>query len=252
MPITALIALRTVAVAALLAETAARAGTGAVSWCHPGGSRAQRAALALLLGWVTLGFLAFGLALGGVLTAHAVLAGTVALLAASGGLRLRPFLLVRVMRGAAGAGPWWAAAGIAATVSLWPLLVAPESTTDCFIYHLGLPWHALRLHKLPPDAAPWLFHVPALFDFTQVIPLLLHDDRLARWSGVGCLLAAQALWAERARARGRPRAAWLGALFVLALPPVLRVTTTAKCDLAAVALFAAGAGLCAGRNVLVG
>ena len=156
MPITALIALRTVAVAALLAETAARAGTGAVSWCHPGGSRAQRAALALLLGWVTLGFLAFGLALGGVLTAHAVLAGTVALLAASGGLRLRPFLLVRVMRGAAGARPWWAAAGIAATVSLWPLLVAPESNTDCFIYHLGLPWHALRLHKLPPDAAPWL------------------------------------------------------------------------------------------------
>lgn len=232
---------KVVAVALLLAEAGARPGLALLGWLGARLRRPlERAALGLLVGMVGFGTAMLGVACAGVFFPPVIVAVAVGLLAASWRVAPRSSVLAETWAGARAAGlP--AALGIAATLlpAAFALLTA-ETEHDSFLYHLGVPWQFLQFHAAQVDNVSWTFHYPLPIDLSFVVPILLGDDRLAKWMVAGCWLAANAVWLDRAARRGGGRLTWLGAWLMLGGISTFWLLTRTKNDLPAAALIVAG------------
>ncbi len=123
---------------------------------------------------------------------------------------------------------------------------------DCDKYHLGAPWQYLQTHRVLFEHIPYYFHSTLQVDFTFAIPLLLGDDRLAKWMVVSYFFAASAVFAARCRRDGAQGAGWIGPLLALSIGQLLWLVTVAKNDIPAASLFVAGCVLTQARRWTLG
>jgi len=226
---------------ALLAEIAARVGGGPLLlWRFRHISSLERFGLGFLLGWAAIGAMLLGLSLTGLFSAPAIVLATCALVLGSRATYARGLLL-------AGAASQARALGTVGLILLGlgmaPVLLfvmIPEFTVDPEQYHLGFPWQFLQAHRALLEHVPNVFQIPLPVDLTFTIPLLLGDERLAKWMIVGYFLAASAIFVARCQREGMTDAGWVGPLLFLSTGQVLGLVTTCKNDIPAAALFVVG------------
>jgi len=237
---------------ALLAEVAARVGCGLLGlWRRAGLSPLERFGVGLLLGWGAVGMTLLGLALTGLFFAPMVVGAVLALVLSSRATYTRGLLLARAATEARALGPvGLAVLGVGFAPALLFLMV-PEFEIDCGIYHLGFPWQLLQAHRIVLSHVPGAFWVPLPVDLTFTIPLLLGDDRLAKWMVLMSFIAASAIFIAHCRRDGVMEAGWAGPLLALSAGPIFLLVTVSKNDIPAASLFVAGALLTrAGRWTL--
>jgi len=226
---------------ALLAEIAARVGGGLLLlWRFRHISSLERFGLGFLLGWAAIGAMLLGLSLTGLFSAPDIVLATLALVLGSRATYARGLLLA----GAASQAHALGKVGlILLGIGMAPVLLfvmIPEFTVDPEMYHLGLPWQFLQAHRALLEHVPYIFQIPLPVDLTFTIPLLLGDERLAKWMIVGYFLAASAIFVAHCQREGMPDAGWVGPLLFLSTGQVLGLITTCKNDIPAAALFVAG------------
>ncbi len=234
-----------------VAEAGVRIGLGPWAWLH--GDRriaAVQAGAGFLLGWAVLGAAVFGLAAVG-LCRPAIVIGAVLALVAGGGPRLRPRIwpVVSVWRDV----PWpgrlvVVAAGGHALVRL----LLPEFDHDALLYHLGYPAQSLIAGRMPITAVPLPFLVPMPVDLAGALPLILRDDRLAKWPAAWAALATAAIWVGLSLRGGRRFAAWAGSALVIGCAHPLWLVASAKNDGVATATLIAGLVLASRGRVTAG
>lgn len=228
-------------VSALLAEAAARVGGGVLLLWRPRGfSALERFGVGLLLGWATVGITLLGLGLTGLFSAPAIGLAMLALLLGSRATYARRLILVRAAVEARALGPLGLTLLGVGLAPVLLLVMVPEFEIDCEMYHLGLPWQFLQAHRVLLDHIPGSFQTPLHADLTFTIPLLLGDERLAKWMIVVYFIAATAIFVARCQRDGMREAGWLGPLLFLSTGQVLWLVTTSKNDIPAAALFVAG------------
>lgn len=228
-------------VSALLAEFAARVGGGPLLlWRTGKRSSLEQFGLGLLLGWAAVGTTLLGLALTGLFSAAVIAMAVLALLLGSRATYARGLVLVRAAAEARGLGPvGLASLGVGFAPALL-YLVVPEFQVDCDAYHLGAPWQYLQTHRVLLEHIPFTFQVPQQVDLTFTIPLLLGDDRLAKWMVVSFFVAASAVFIARCLRDAAKEAGWVGPLLALSGGHVLWLVTVSKSDVPAAALFVTG------------
>ena len=166
----------------LLAEAWGRIGGGVTEWAE-GRRRSPLAAwgMGYLAGWSAAGAALLGLALTGLCTRGAIWGVLALLLAGSRPAWRRDLMTWGAAREAcARMGRGLALVGLAALPGLYGLLV-PEDEQDALIYHLGLPWQLLQSHRAVVSWVPAAFHLPLPLDLGFMVPLLLGEERLAKW-----------------------------------------------------------------------
>lgn len=230
------------AVSAVLAEAAASVGCGLLALIRARTTGAlEKFGLGLLAGWGVAGTALLGLALVGTFY-PVVIAGTGLLLIvgarASSGRGSLVLAAISEARGVGWLGLGILAAGFAPVV---PGMMVPEFEIDCEIYHLGLAGQYLEAHRALLSLVPAPFHLPLPIDISFVVPLILNDDRLAKWMVASMFAAAAAVVVADARRNGSPLAGWAGVLLLLSTGTVLWLVRTSKNDVPAAALFMAGA-----------
>jgi len=193
------------------------------------------------MGLAGFGFVLLGLGLTGLFYPSVILGAGLALVAGSRGTWKCPSILAAAAARAGAVGAPGLIAVSAALACLLPALLTPEFEVDCELYHLGMPWQWLQVHKSLPDHFTYGFHLSLPIDLSWAIALLLGDDRIAKWLAAGAFLATSAFWAGRCLEAGRPRAAWTGTLLAFSAVPVVWLAGTCKNDVPAAALFVCGA-----------
>ena len=239
-----------IAGSAVLAELLGRAGAGVLPWWRGRrGHALSKWGLSVLLGLAGWGLVFLGLALAG-LFSPAVLAGAALAMAAT-----VPFDRVRLVEAARGWGATGripvallaAAGGLVATGAF-----VREGSFDSLVYHLGVAWQYLKVHKAVLSDIHLQFQFSLPVEMTYALPLALGDDRFARTLMFIAFVAANSVFAGMKLGGGRPGAvssasasAWSGPLLVLSAPSIAWLVTLAKNDIAASAWFVAGACLTA-------
>jgi tetratricopeptide (TPR) repeat protein len=231
-------------VAAVLAEAFVRIGTAPGLWlsARPRGPLAV-AGLGYLLGCATAGTVYLGLGLTGLFFPALVVAAPVGLVVAARAVRRPGLFLVRAAREAGRIPLAGRLLLVAAVLPAVAVLCVPEWEVDCEVYHLAWPWQMLIAHRALLDHTTFAFHIPLLFDGINALPLVFGDDRPAKWLAAMAFVAGSAVWADRALRRGRPAAAWLGALLAFTAGTVAWMCTSAKSDMMSSACLVAGAVL---------
>ncbi len=224
---------------ALVWDLLTRAGAGPGRWLavrHAG--PADRWAVRWLFGLTVFGSALLGLAMAGLCARPLVVAALPLLAIAAGGLRSPSSPLLAAARSLRGI-PLPAAAGVAlAGLPVALGLFSPHLDHDSLIYHLGFPMQCLVTRRTPLDHVSLLFHFPLLADLTHALPVALGDDRLAKATSLGALLAGTAVAARR-----HPGAGWLFLLVALSPRSLVLMAAIAKNDLVAAGLLVAGAVL---------
>jgi len=229
--------------AVLLCDAVARLGLGPLAmWrVRPRGGLADFG-LGLLLGWALLGVLWLGLGLAGLYVPGVIGAAGLAALAGSRSTwRLRSPLAAALVE--ARALGWGAAAtALCVFAMLAGLLCIPEFEMDCAYYHFGISWQWLQVHRVLLDWVPFTNHVPLPVEMIYVLPIMLGEDRLAKWMTASFFLAAAAVWASYClRSKERKDAGWLGPLLALTGSTILWLVTASKNDVPAGGWLVAGA-----------
>ncbi len=224
-------------VAVVLTEAFMRTGRVLLRVVPGGGRGPWSGVLRLVAGWFACGTLMLGLAAAGIFR-PAVVAGAMVLWVAGCGVATgaRPHLpalagwLIRLDR----------RAGAACLVLLGVLALranTPELEGDCHLYHLALTdgWRAGG--KLLIDHIPFAQQLPLPFDAAFAVPVLLDDDRIARWMVLIAFIGGLGLIE---RPGGAPAAMALGAAFLLSGFQSGRYATVAKNDIVATVAVVAG------------
>jgi len=231
-----------VASGVLLIELLARIGAGParLAGYRPAGPL-DLFGTAELLGIIALGTAFLGLALTGLFYPAAVL--TTAILAASigGGYKDPRGFVLPAARAVAGLPDRRFA--VLALPALVPFLTAssPWLDEDSLIYHLAFPWQCLKIHRLPLENVIVLFHLPLPSDLALALPLVVGDDRLAKWMIAGAVAALCLFVVGRAKGRNGTAWAWLTPLVAFASSYVFFVSSVPKNDMVASGLLVAGA-----------
>lgn len=230
--------------ALLLQEGAARSGAGLLPLLR---RRAigplGLAGAGALLGWCVYGSSLLGMAAVGLFRPGPIVATALACVLGSRAGRSARVLWWDAARAAGGTeGRWLAAFG----AGMAPVLVAtltPGMDQDSFVYHLGTPWEWLQTGRCFAGTIQLGSHVPLLTDLTNILPILLDDQRLAKGLVVGALGCGAAFWAGRCRERSQPLAAWTGPLLAISAASMPMLLNTGKNDVPACMLFLVGACL---------
>jgi len=231
----------------LLAEIVIRSGE-AVSLLTAAKVRGspRQSACDSLFGLMILGTAYLGLGLCGLLYPSAVAATALILAAFGRRLPLRIARVIAPVRALTAAPSLWLAIPGFALAVLFPIVSSPTLFTiheDAFVYHLAFPWQSLVSHRIPLDHVAFIFHIPMPFDLACILPLVIGDDRLAKWMIAGALLAGSAFIAGSVRSDEGPAAMWLPLLLMLSVNWVLLFPGMPKNDMVAAACFVAGAML---------
>jgi len=230
------------AVALVFVEAVCRIGDGvAPSFSQPRHGALERFGVGTLLGFCLLGMAFLGLALTGIYYPAVVLGCAFLLLAGSGAARPGMPLVVKAVWESRKVGaPGLAAVALAALPAIQRGFM-PEMDQSGYIYHLGAPWSFLNAHRILLSHVPWAFHVPLTMEMTYAIPLVLGDERLAKWEVMACFCAVSAVFAGRCLGEGRRVSAWMGPFLALSSGYVMWLLGSSKSDMAAASLFVAGA-----------
>ncbi len=239
-------ALKLLALTALLTEAAARIGAGILPLIGRGRPAGwESLSLGLFLGWGAAGTALLGLALAGLFYPGVIIACCLVLLAASPAFRIRRVFLLEGVKPLAELDPVRGGllmlAGVYLVAALMPGLLLPDLHADTLTYHLGAPWQYLQTHGIQLWQVSWTFHYPMPVEMAFSIPIVLGDDRLARWITLTLFLGAVLFFLGQCLRRGEKDAAWLGIYIALATAQVLPLATSCKSDMAAAALFVVGA-----------
>jgi tetratricopeptide (TPR) repeat protein len=227
----------------LAVEIAARIGAGVSSTLGPrAGSRLESLATGFLLGFPCLGVALLGLALTGLFYPIAIWVLPIALITASGRSCSPARSMVRDGLGEIGF-PGWPVAILAAVVAgaMIFLLLLPDLQQDSYIYHFGATWQFSQVHRAIFDWVPFAFSLSLPVEMTYIYPIMLGDDRLAKWTVATCFLMAGAIWYSQLRTGLGEQLAWLGPVFALGSWNILTMVTESKNDIAASSFFVAGA-----------
>lgn len=227
---------------ALLDLFAVRAGRGALG----------RFGLGLLLGFGTLGLFYLGMACSGLFYHSTLIVSAIGMLFAARPVRFGPSLLLEAICEWMRLGPPAWAVTVLGLGCVLPGLLIPPIEHDTYLYHLGVPWQYLQVHRLVVTHVSWTFHYPLLMEMIFALPIILQDDRLVKWIVSLCFVAANAVFAGICVARGRRQAAWLGPLLAIGVRQAFELLTQGKNDLAASSFFIAGALLWIRRAWLPG
>ncbi|MBI3450170.1 MAG: hypothetical protein HY049_14800 [Acidobacteria bacterium] len=110
------------------------------------------------------------------------------------------------------------------SVVLIPVALAPPFFYDALVYHLGLPWQALREGRIAPHPESVFAAFPPLAQLVGAPSLALHLTGVPALLHLASTLAAGAIAASLARRLGAPRAtAWLAGSGLALLPAVALV-----------------------------
>ena len=227
---------------AVMVELAARAGRAVLPWWgNSPPSPLSRWGLGVLGGIAGWGLLFLAFALTGLFYPAVLIAAAIATACPLG---FRPgWLGVAALRRWAEVGAIPAVVFAAAAILVALPAFVRESSFDAFIYHLGVPWQFLEVHKAILGGIHLQFQVPVPYEMVCALGLSLGDDRLARMLTVATLFAGCAVFAGVMRSRA---GAWAGPLLVLSAPSIPGLASLAKSDIPASACLVAGAILTAG------
>ncbi len=226
---------------ALLAEAAVRGGAGALPLFARRRAGLERTSLAFFLGFGFTGMAFFALALTRlfypvvlavcfllpVLASRTVSSPRVHLLEGAGALKK----LSRTGKS------FLALAGAFVFFAVMPRLLLPDVDPDTYTYHLGAPWQYLLTHGAQLDNVTWAFHFPMPVEMLHALPLILGDERLARWMIFAAFASASLFFAGYCLRGKSKEAAWLGPLLAICTLQFLPLATGCKSDVAAAALF---------------
>jgi hypothetical protein len=233
-----------------LAELLPRAGFPAVLLERRGVGEGGRWGSRLLCGMAVIGTAFLGMAAAGLffpLPLSLLALGLAAVGSRGAWAWPRVFALVRGMRSPGRAGlAVLALAGVPVVVGM----LLPSFEQDSYAYHLGVSWGYLQAHRLVTDFIPHTTHQPLLFDIAGTMAHLVRDERLLQWMVGVSFLAAAAVFVG-----GRALAGW-PAVLALCLPFVsphfFPLLASGKNDVAAAALFVAGATVWGRRGSAMG
>jgi hypothetical protein len=220
-----------IAVFALIQAACYGAGRTAHRWLGRADGRDALAGIVrLLLGWAVAGLAVFGLALAGIYHPVSFIIMTGAMLTAA----LPDFKLLRDFRLPAAEGylGFLVRAVVLATAAGTAVcLMAPQTDIDALIMHLALPDRCLKLHKLVPMPANFLFDLPAQSELLAGWALALGGERAARlWGLAGLGAGAAALYAVLKPVAGT-RMASVGAALWFTCPFLFWLAFVGKPDL---------------------
>jgi len=235
--------LKLLVLAAVLTEGAARVGAGLIPVCSARRIPAlERFGLGLLLGWGSVGCAFLGLALVRLFYPWILMSCALALLlGTSGGWRSRRLVMAEAVQEARVVSRLGIMFLALAVLPVLPALFTPPFDHDSLLYHLGVPWQYLQAHMALLSQVSWTFHYPLPMEMTFALPLVLGDDRLAKWIAVSCFVAATAIFVSRCRRDKLQTVMWLGPLLTLSVGVVLWLLVRGKNDLMASSFFIAGA-----------
>jgi len=238
----------------LAVEIVSRIGAGLAAFLDGRqGSRLERLGTGFLLGLPCLGTALLGMALTGLFYPIAIWGLPVAMVAATWHLWKPARSLVADGIGETGF-PGAAIAALAAVIAavIVFLLLMPDLQQDSYIYHFGSTWQFGTVHRALFDWVPCAFSLSLPVEMTYIYPIMLGDDRLAKWIVSACFLLACAMWYSRNRDEVGERLAWLGPMLALASWHILAMVTESKNDIAASSFFVAGAILILGGRRTAG
>ncbi len=225
--------------AAILAEMTARAGSGLMGvFSTRKYSPLAKFGLGYLMGMGMLGLVLIGLACSNifhpsVIWLSAAILGSLSLRSDRKGL-----LTADAVRDAGVSGPGLAILAVGAAAL--PSMIVPVTNHDSYVYHVGLAWQSLLMHRIPLSNVSATMHFPLPVDMLFSYSLLLKDDRLCKITVYIAFLAASGLFADWCRDRQIRYAGWLGPLLALSSGILLPLTVQAKNDIPAAAFLVAG------------
>jgi len=249
-PVAALVAhAQVLAIAFVVAAGWAGAGAPVLAWLGtPDARRWERAVLALLLGFATLGAALLGIALTGLFVPGVVAVVALAGLALPGArtaiaamAQARPRLPATI-RG-------WVILGLIPTAI--PLLAAltPDVHMDAYTYHLALPEQILRVHKFTAEGLSLARGYPLAAELIYSTAVISGRDAVAHWLDLLAFVASMCFLAGWVSRLAGPTAGWLAVGVTLTMGLVVQLAILAKNDLVAAAYPVAGV-VCLARGWL--
>jgi len=226
----------------LLQELLSRIGAGTARLAgHRPGTALEAYAVSWLAGILLLGTAFLGLALAGIFYPAIVATVAAALVVAGNGLR--PALLQAAARELRLLPARWLVLLVPAALALVAVACSPSVDEDSLVYHLALPWQCLMLHRFPMEHVVFVLHLPLPVDLAYAVPILLGDDRLAKWMMAGAFGAAGAFMAGRGMRTGDTSGGLLAPLVALSAMYSFAIPSVPKNDAVAAACLVAGAFL---------
>jgi len=240
-------------VAILLNEIIARIGERP---SHFMGYRAQGLLEGYGVGWLigifTAGTAFLGVAMTGIMFPSVILTMTIVLAVIGTKGRRFSSVIFQIFRSFASLPLPWLAAVWLALIILALRTAAPGLYEDALVYHLAMPWQCIQMHRIPLSQVTFLFHLPMPLDIFYSLPIILGDDRLARWILAGAFVAGVSFVAGRALRRGESVSGWLAVPLILSICSVVDLPWLIKNDIAAAAFFVTGAILWRDKPRVVG
>jgi len=240
----------------ILTEVLLRMGNAPTRFIPMGGlSVWSRAGCNWLLGLFILGTAYLGLGLAGLLFPALIIAVPVVLASVGDNKKRAHVRLIEPLRELSGVPlPWLG--GILVAAAIFAVIVASPTLftlhEDAFVYHLALPWQSLIIHRLPLEHIPFISHLPLPVDLTYMLPMVLGDDRLAKWIVASSLFAGSLFIAGQGGSGSGGLTMWLPLLLMMSADRVLQFPGMTKNDLVAAALFVVGAILWRKRSRMAG